>query len=110
MKTENCPYCNALCEADWVDVGVGYVQCGPYHCQAFTCGASEIGPCDDERELTAEEKKIGWYKPQSLPGSSANVVGGQIVTADVALAVYKRNHPFSTTKYGREFLRTHGEV
>lgn len=37
-----CPYCDTEMEADFVDVGVGYVQCGPYHC--YSCGASEIGP------------------------------------------------------------------
>lgn len=37
-----CPYCESDMEADWVDVGVGSVQCGPYHC--MNCGASEIGP------------------------------------------------------------------
>lgn len=41
-----CPYCSESMEADWVDVGVGMVQCGPYHCQA--CGASEIGPEHDD--------------------------------------------------------------
>lgn len=37
-----CPYCQSEMDADFVDVGVGFVQCGPYHC--FSCGASEIGP------------------------------------------------------------------
>lgn len=49
---EKCPYCGTDCEADWVDVGVGMVQCGPYYCQE--CRASEIGSCDDigfDREL-----------------------------------------------------------
>jgi hypothetical protein len=40
--SDTCPYCGASMEADWVDVGVGMVQCGPYHC--YACGASEIGP------------------------------------------------------------------
>lgn len=39
---KECPYCKEMMEADWVDVGVGMVQCGPYHC--YSCGASEIGP------------------------------------------------------------------
>lgn len=49
---EKCPYCNNECEADWVDNGVGMVQCGPYYCR--NCGASEIGSCDDigfDREI-----------------------------------------------------------
>lgn len=41
FKKEKCPYCGTECEADWVDVGVGFVQCGPYYCE--NCGASEIG-------------------------------------------------------------------
>jgi hypothetical protein len=40
--TRECPYCKSEMEADFVDVGVGMVQCGPYHC--YDCGASEIGP------------------------------------------------------------------
>lgn len=39
---QECPYCKNMMDADWVDNGVGMVQCGPYHCHA--CGASEIGP------------------------------------------------------------------
>lgn len=77
VPTEDCPYCGQKCEADFVDVGVGYTQCGPFHCTA--CGASEIGPFDEDRELTDEEKKTGWYRPGREPGSSANVIGGQIV-------------------------------
>lgn len=74
---ERCPYCRALCCADFVDVGVGYVQCGPYHCEA--CGASEIGPNDDPRELTAIEEDRGWYAPGKPAGSSANVDGDERV-------------------------------
>lgn len=40
--TETCPYCKDDMYAEFADVGVGSVQCAPYHCQ--TCGASEIGP------------------------------------------------------------------
>jgi len=40
--TQECPYCKNDMYADFVDVGVGMVQCGPYHCDG--CGASEIGP------------------------------------------------------------------
>ena len=68
---ERCPYCSALCCADFVDVGVGYIQCGPFHCEA--CGASEIGPHDDPRPRSAQEKATGWYEPGTPPGSSANV-------------------------------------
>lgn len=68
---EKCPYCGTLCTADFVDVGVGNIQCGPYHC--IKCGASQIGPHDEERPLTSVEEDKGWYAPQSTPGSSANV-------------------------------------
>lgn len=40
--TEPCPYCQHDMEAEFADVGVGSVQCAPYHCDV--CGASEIGP------------------------------------------------------------------
>lgn len=68
---EKCPYCGTDCVADFVDVGVGYIQCGPYHCER--CDASQIGPNDEDRELTPEEKDTGWYRPGSPAGSSANV-------------------------------------
>jgi hypothetical protein len=85
--SEPCPYCGAICEADWCDVGVGMVQCGPYHC--VECLASEIGPNDDERHLTERERKLGWYAPGSEPGSSANVIGGEIVSHHEAKAAYR---------------------
>lgn len=68
---ERCPYCGALCSADFVDIGVGYTQCGPYHCER--CGASQIGPYDAEHDWSAEERRTGWYKPGKPAGSSANV-------------------------------------
>ena len=68
---ERCPYCSALCCIDFVDVGVGYVQCGPFHCEA--CKASEIGPHDEPRLLSAIETATGWYGPDTPAGSTANV-------------------------------------
>jgi len=57
-----CPYCRQLCDAEWVDIGVGMQQCSPYHCDA--CGALQIGPHDKPgRELTAAEHETGWYAP-----------------------------------------------
>lgn len=41
-----CPYCQSMMDADFVDIGVGMVQCGPYHC--LSCHASEIGPETDD--------------------------------------------------------------
>lgn len=83
---EHCPYCGSECEADFCDVGVGFIQCGPYHCEI--CGASEIGAYDAERPLTPTEKSFGWYAPGSMPGSSANVIGGKIVGHEVARDAY----------------------
>jgi len=87
-KLEKCPYCESLCEADFVDNGIAMIQCGPYHCD--NCGSSEIGPHDKSRELTEEENKTGWYKPGSAPGSSANVINGKVVSADLMEAEYKK--------------------
>lgn len=68
---ERCPFCKAMCCADFVDVGIGLVQCGPFHCEA--CGGSEIGPHDEPRQLTAQEESAGWYGPGERPGSTANL-------------------------------------
>lgn len=83
-----CPYCDTVCRADFVDIGVGFQQCGPYHCER--CGASEIGPYDDPRPLSECEEKTRWYAPASEPGSSANVIGGRIVSHVQARAEYRR--------------------
>jgi hypothetical protein len=85
--TKQCPYCGATCHADFVDIGVGMTQCGPYHC--LPCGASEIGPFDKPRDLTPAERASGWYAPGAEPGSSANVIGGRIVRHDEMRDIYK---------------------
>lgn len=85
--TEDCPYCGNQCRADWVDIGVGLTQAGPFHCIA--CHASEIGPYDKARDLDECEVRTGWYKPQSEPGSSANVLGGKVVSHAEMLAAYR---------------------
>lgn len=84
---EKCPYCGTWCTADFVDIGVGYQLCGPYHCD--NCLASEIGPYDEDRELSAKENDCGWYEPDSEPGSSANVIGGRVVSYKQAEAAYR---------------------
>lgn len=86
--TEDCPYCGTPCMADFVDIGVGFTQCGPYHCEQ--CGASEIGPYDKERQLTEAEQKTGWYAPGAEPGSSANVIHGKIVSHVQMKAAYRK--------------------
>lgn len=83
----DCPYCSTPCNADFVDVGIGMMQCGPYHCTR--CQASEIGPNDESRQLSADEERTGWYAPGAEPGSSANVVGGAIVSAEGMRRVYR---------------------
>lgn len=58
-----CPYCECNhCEADFADVGIGLVQCGPYYCP--NCKASEASTIDN-RELSEKEKETGWYQPGS---------------------------------------------
>jgi hypothetical protein len=86
--TEDCPYCGSVCRADFVDIGVGMQQCGPYHCE--NCQASQIGPYDKERELTDAEKETNWYAPKSDPGSSANVIGGRVVSHVQVRNTYQR--------------------
>lgn len=86
--TEPCPYCGAVCDADFVDIGVGYQQCGPYRC--LECEASEIGPYDEERELTPRERETGWYAPGRPPGSSANVINGRVVSHQQMRETYRR--------------------
>lgn len=99
--TENCPYCGTVCRADFVDVGVGFQQCGPYHCD--NCFASEIGPYDEDRLRSDEEKRTGWYAPGSEPGSSANVINGRIVSHVQAHEAYRQefvgNPLWSDEKY-----------
>jgi len=115
FEKQNCPYCKAECEADWVDVGVGHVQCGPYYCD--NCGASEIGSYDklgydrkvefehydnmmktggnekfmvpDGAKITQDEFDNGWYKPGTPLGSSVNTCGGKYVKHDEAEILYK---------------------
>lgn len=76
--TEKCPYCSEICHADFADIGVGMQQVGPFQCT--NCHASEIGCYDEPRDLSPREKETGWYAPDTPPGSSANVIGGHIVS------------------------------
>lgn len=102
--TEKCPYCETECEADWVDVGVGMVQCGPYHCE--NCHASQIGPefqdwtvydpttgkyvLKDGHPFTEQEIKTRWYEPASRKISPyANTVNGQLVDHETARVAYR---------------------
>ncbi len=91
--TDKCPYCDEVCYADFVDIGIGNQQCGPYHCES--CGASQIGPYDEPRELTSDEQRTRWYAPDSEPGSSANVIGGKVVSHVEMREVYRAEYPES---------------
>ena len=106
-----CPYCGTFCRADHVDNGVGMQQCGPFHCE--NCRASEIGPYDEPRPLSAEEKRTGWYAPASDPGSSANVIGGRIASHVHAKAAYQRefkgNPLWHDKKYVEDWWRKQRE-
>lgn len=83
-----CPYCgDEECDADWVSVGVGLVQCGPYEC--LNCGAIEIGSADGAVELSENEVETGWYLPEREYIGSGNTVGGKLVKHDEAIAAYR---------------------
>lgn len=99
-STTPCPYCQAICECDWADVGVGLVQCGPYHCEA--CGAIERGAYDDSAEDQARvDPKTGWFPPSEdpRPGSSANMLHGRLATVADTRATYHAR--FAPDKQGR---------
>lgn len=100
--TANCPYCVTVCRADFADVGVGYTQYGPYHCD--NCGASEIGPYDEERPPTKQEHKVGWYAPGSEPGFSANVIGGRIVSHVQAKEAYRQEFEGNPLWYDKAYV------
>lgn len=100
--TQPCPYCGTLCRADFVDIGVGHQQCGPYHCDK--CRASEIGPYDKERPLTEVERKFGWYAPDEEPGSSANVIGGRVVSHVQARGTYQAEFAGSPLWHDEQYV------
>lgn len=81
---EVCPFCGTLVEADWCDVGVGFIQSGPYNC--LRCRASQAGPHDDRE---GRETHAGWYLPASPPGDTVNTVGGVIVGHKAAERAYR---------------------
>ena len=100
--TEACPYCGTVCRADFVDIGVGMQQCGPFHCDE--CGASEIGPYDAERPLSDAERKAGWYGPGQPAGSTANVIHGRVVSHVQARAAYQREFAGNPMWHDKDFV------
>jgi len=90
-----CPYCGyEACQADWVDVEVGMIQCGPYVCDE--CGASEVGPYD-KNQLEPEEKRTGWFKPHHF-GTSANTFKGCHIDHITAKQLYRASLPINKHK------------
>ncbi len=93
IKPYPCPYCQFPMEADFVDVGVGMVQCGPYHCD--NCNASEIGPEYSERKdagkLTAEEVRTHFYQGGQI-SPHANQHNGKLITHKQADAIYRADY------------------
>ena len=79
-----CPYCGEIIYCDEVDVGVGYQQCGPYHCEA--CGASEIHP-NDTLPLDEDEEETGFYKNRISPVAN-QTNDGKLVNHKKALELY----------------------
>jgi hypothetical protein len=87
--TTVCPYCGeGGCSAEWVDVGVGMVQAGPFHCEA--CGAFELGPYDDMTP-SDEERRVGWYSPTrtELP-CTVSTLDGRFLDSQTALSMYRQ--------------------
>lgn len=85
QPTRPCPYCGTKMECDWVDVGVGMVQCGPYCCE--NCGASEIGPEGLTPGLDDDERRTRFYKNTTSP--YANTCQGVVVDHKTALGLYR---------------------
>lgn len=100
--TVNCPYCRAICRADFVDIGVGFQQCGPFYCEE--CGASEIGAYDEPRTLTSEEERTRWYAPGGEPGSSANVINGRVVSHVQVRAAYRQEFTGNPLWYDKKYV------
>lgn len=60
---DTCGWCESEdIDCDYVDIGVGWVQCTPYTC-GF-CGAIQMSGNElwGEKQGTEEEREIGWWK------------------------------------------------
>lgn len=99
-----CPYCKEVMECDTVDVGVGHVQCGPYHC--YSCHASEIGPelddwCYKDREgktiyTTAKRRYFSWVRKGK---------GGKVRGTDYSKRVLRHDAPFTQEELDNGFYK-----
>lgn len=86
--TEPCPYCQHDMEAEFADVGVGSVQCAPYHCDV--CGASEIGP-----ELSDWYHKDRDGKTLMLPAKRVYIPFCKKKMRTFEKPILRPGHPFS---------------
>lgn len=66
-----CPFCFGKCSAEYVDVGVGYMQCEPFHCG--DCGAIEIGSADGYGAPEGATVWMGFYLPAEGPSADERV-------------------------------------
>ena len=86
QDTMPCPYCGEQCDIDYVDIGVGEIQCGPVCCLA--CGASQIGPeiadVQGDPKLSDHEKETYWYAPGKPWSPTANTINGVPVDHNTA--------------------------
>ena len=57
-----CPYCGKDCSAEFVDIGIGMQQVGPYRC--FDCNATEACAYDSDEALKSVDLSTGWYPPE----------------------------------------------
>ena len=55
-----CRWCDSETDAEFVDVGIGYVQVTGGQC---ACGAYEMGPFQNDGRITEEEFASAWLGP-----------------------------------------------
>lgn len=60
MKGTECRWCGGETDAEFVDVGVGWVQVTGSECE---CGARELGPYMNNGRLTEVEFATAWMGP-----------------------------------------------
>lgn len=61
MNGPLCRWCDAVTDAEFVDVGVGYVQVTGGECR--NCGAHERGPYMNDGRITEVEQATMWSGP-----------------------------------------------
>jgi len=60
MSGPSCRWCGEKTDAEFVDVGVGFVQVTGGLC---ACGGYEMGPYQNDGRLTEVEFATGWQGP-----------------------------------------------